>query len=148
MFILSIEIHLLSSILMGYKIIDYSILSLNEVVTRRATFFKFAAALDAMASLKWNKEKMFWLKKYWLHFYFSFFFLKRKPSHLIRILKNGSSGRNIDQYYRIPIWPIVIVGLWLFELCSAQIARYRNASWLIKIHFCNVSLSWPYTHVH
>ena len=37
---------------MGYKIKDYSILSLNEVVTRRATFFKFAAALDAMASLK------------------------------------------------------------------------------------------------
>ena len=52
MFILSIEIHLFSSILMGYKIKDYSILSLNEVVTRRATFFKFAAALDAMASLK------------------------------------------------------------------------------------------------
>ena len=84
---------------MGYKIKDYSILSLNEVVTRRATFFKFAAALDAMASLKkkqrkgiLNQENVFLLKK-------------------ISILKNDSSGRNIDQYYRIPIWPIVIVGL-------------------------------------
>ena len=84
---------------MGYIIKDYSILSLNEVVTRRATFFKFAAALDAMASLKkkqrkgiLNQENVFLLKK-------------------ISILKNDSSGRNIDQYYRIPIWPIVIVGL-------------------------------------
>ena len=42
---------------MGYKIKDYSILSLNEVVTRRATFFKFAAALDAMASLKKKTKK-------------------------------------------------------------------------------------------
>ena len=85
---------------MGYIIKDYSILSLNEVVTRRATFFKFAAALDAMASLKKKKQRKVVLNQE------NVFLLKK-----ISILKNDSSGRNIDQYYRIPIWPIVIVGL-------------------------------------